>query len=136
MRRHSSFRPFVVAALQALVAFGGVAGVTTLDMRPAFAAPASKIGDLTPFRSIVVETIALVDKSDMAAAKARIKMLETSWDEAEPSLKPRAAADWHVLDKAIDTALTALRAPAPDAAACKTALVEVLAVMDRYAGKA
>jgi hypothetical protein len=91
----------------------------------------TKLGDLSKFKKIVVETNELVKKEDLAGAKTRIKDLETTWDEAEAGVKPRASADWHALDKAIDHALSALRENKPSINDSKKMMTELLATFEK-----
>ena len=96
---------------------------------------ASQLGDLMRFRLIATDVAADIDKGDLAAAKVRVKDLELAWDGAEAGLKPRAAEDWHVLDKAIDQVLKNLRADTPNKADSKQASDKLIEIFNAFDGK-
>lgn len=131
MKHLSAIRPLSAILAALLVSTTGIiAAGATLMPRPAQAASASKLGDMTPFRTIAVDVLSLVEKGDLPAATKRIKDLEINWDGAEAGLKPRAASEWHFVDKAIDRALAELRTTKPNAKTSAQSLKDLLAAFD------
>jgi uncharacterized membrane-anchored protein len=70
--------------------------------------------EIEKFRTIVSDTVAKVRGGDQTGATARIKDLETAWDDDQATLQPMDKTAWRVLDGQIDSALKALRATRPD----------------------
>ena len=144
---HSLSRPLALASAVALLVLAagcskpvdtGAAGASPAAVQldsATQAKTASKLGDLSSFRAIASDVSDIVDKGDLPAALARIKALEVAWDSSEAGLKPRAAADWHVLDKAIDHALKALRADPANSTDSKKAMADLLSTFDTLQAK-
>jgi hypothetical protein len=91
----------------------------------AHANAAAGIGDTAIFTTIITDVQALAGKGDFAGAKTRITDFELAWDENSKGLRPMDPAYWDNIDGAADTALSAVRAATPDAAAITTALADL-----------
>ena len=73
--------------------------------------------EVTKFRTIAAgHARARCRPATRAGATARIKDLETAWDDDQPTLQPLDDTAWTVLDGQIDSVLTAVRASKPDPA--------------------
>ena len=85
-------------------------------LAPGLAAAHFPQADVAKFRSIVADTLAKVRAGDQAGATARIKDLESAWDDDQDTLRPMDETAWTGLDGQIDRVLKALRASNPDPA--------------------
>lgn len=82
--------------------------------------------EITTFRTITQDTVAKVQAGDQTGATARIKDLETAWDDDEATLRPLDPTAWTVLDGRIDSVLKAMRASTPDPTAENQTLTTLL----------
>lgn len=120
----------------AITLFIGYVAPSTLGLNGlVHAATASKLGDLSRFKGLVMDVTTAINKGDLVAARQRTTDLESAWDSAEAGIKPRSAADWHLIDKALDKLYAAVRQDKPDVMLCKQALADVLSIMRTTEGK-
>ncbi|MFF8186037.1 hypothetical protein ACF044_02100 [Microbacterium sp. NPDC016588] len=85
--------------------------------------------NISTYRTIVQDTLTLVQAGNSAEAASRITDLETAWDQDQPTLEPLDGTGWAVLDGQIDKALRAVRASSPDPSAQTTALTTLLTTL-------
>lgn len=88
--------------------------------------PASNI---TEFRTITSDTLALVKKGDQTAAAARVTDLETAWDDNQTVLNAADCGAWTFIDHQIDPVLTAVRSGTPNPATEQTVLNDLLTTL-------
>ena len=119
----------IVLALMTLPVLTGCSSGAKKPQVNAGSVDAAELGDLSAYKKIAEDTLANVEKKDMVAAKARIKDLETAWDDAEGTLKPKSEAAWTLVDKAIDHALAAVRIDHPNPDDCVLKLKTVIVRM-------
>ena len=104
-----------------------MAGAPSAPSQAAAASPS--LGDMTPFSTIVSEVQTISTSGDFIAAEQRVTDFEKAWDDAQKTLRQINTLFWGNIDAAADAALDALRAATPDAAAVKTTLADLQAVL-------
>jgi uncharacterized membrane-anchored protein len=104
----------------------GGSPAASASLSPGQAGAAFPLAEVDKFRTITADTLAKVDAGDQTAAIARIKDLETAWDDDQTTLQPMNPDIWTTLDGQIDTALHAVRAGNPDPATERQALDALL----------
>ncbi len=90
---------------------------------------ATKLGDLSAFRTITTDTLDLLTAGKQQDATNRIGDLETAWDVNQAKLQARDKTTWTLIDGKIDKVLRSLRAAKPDTATETTALNDLLDVL-------
>jgi uncharacterized membrane-anchored protein len=122
----------------AVVAFVGVVSVVGYNARKntlagdttsAAAVGATKLGDLSSFRTITTNTLDMLTAGKQKDATNRIGDLETAWDVAQARLQARDKATWTLIDGKIDVVLRRLRAAKPNVTSETAALNDLLAVL-------
>ena len=88
------------------------------------------LGDLSKFKAIALDTLALVKAKKLTAAATRVTALETLWDTSANKLQAMNPKAWGEMDVLMDSVLGELRIDKPTVAACQKALEAILKKMD------
>lgn len=113
-----------------------VATISMATLAPTIAPPAfaatrlSKLGDLTPMRVIIADTLSLVDVGDIKGAIKRITEFEATWDKNAYRLKKLDVRTWKKLDGASDVALSTVRYPTATQDEMKKDVGDLLNLLD------
>ncbi|NEJ95371.1 hypothetical protein [Rhizobium ruizarguesonis] len=111
-----------------------VAAFTSFELYAGTApAKTASLGDLSSFKTIIVDVQTLASKGDLAGAAKRITDYETAWDQAETAIRPLNQKDWGNIDEASDAALKALRQSSPSADEVNKTLAALMAVLNNPA---
>lgn len=113
--------------------FGILAAAMMTGAGPAKVKP---LGDLSSDIKIAKDTLKIAENGDLKGAKARIKDLETAWDEAEEKQRPMSPDDWETADQAIDKALAKCRSSKPHQDAIVESLRTLIETLERLQGGA
>jgi hypothetical protein len=98
---------------------------------PSHAVAANRsLGDLSAMHAIVADTLVLARAGDLPGAEKRITDFETTWDEAEPTMRPLDTATWTMLDHLSDAAIEALRTDPPSPEVAIAAVDKLLVALD------
>lgn len=113
-----------------------VATISMATLAPTIAPPAfgatrlSRLGDLTPMRVIIADTLSLVDVGDIKGAIKRITEFEATWDKNASRLKKLDVRTWKKLDGASDVALSTVRYPTATQDEMKKDVGDLLNLLD------
>ena len=114
-----------------MVATISMATLAPTITQPAFATTQlSRLGDLTPMRVIIADTLTLVNAGDVKGAIKRITEFETTWDKNASRLKKLDVRVWKKLDGASDIALSTVRYPSATQEEMKKDVGDLLSLLD------
>ena len=108
--RHANQQPHTSALSEG----EGGSSSSNVHLTPAQATKNFPASDIDSLRTIVSDTKSRVAANDQSGAADRATDLETAWDDAEGTLKPKDGTAWTFLDGEIDDVLNAVRASSPD----------------------
>jgi uncharacterized membrane-anchored protein len=81
------------------------------------------------FRTITLDTLALVQQGDQQGAAARVTDLETAWDDGQEALDAADCQAWTFVDQQIDPVLRSVRVGKPDPSQEEQAIDALLATL-------